>query len=154
LGLFAGTSAAFQLLGLGAFLLYIGVSSLAPLTVLPISGFLGWPIARFRGTPGKLARTNAIRAPRRAASTAAALMIGVSLVVGIAVLTQSAKASTEVALRQAVKADYMVFAAGGGGGQGGISPTATAALGEDSNFSAVDDLKQGTILIKGASASV
>ena len=30
LGLFAGTSAAFQLLGLGAFLLYIGVSSLAP----------------------------------------------------------------------------------------------------------------------------
>ncbi|TMB88356.1 MAG: FtsX-like permease family protein [Chloroflexi bacterium] len=154
LGLFAGTSAAFQLLGLGAFLLYIGVSSLAPLTVLPISGFLGWPIARFRGTPGKLARTNAIRAPRRAASTAAALMIGVSLVVGIAVLTQSAKASTEVALRQAVKADYMVFAAGGGSGPGGISPTATAALAEDSNFSAVDDLKQGTILIKGASASV
>ncbi len=101
--------------------------------------------------PGKLARTNAIRAPRRAAATAAALMIGVSLVVGIAVLTDSAKASTKVALQQAVKADYMVFASGG---QGAISPATTAALAKDTHFSAVDDLKQGTILINGVSASV
>ena len=77
LGLFAGTGAAFQLLGVGALLLYLGVSSLAPLTVVPIAGILGVPIAAFCGMPGKLARTNAIRAPRRAAATAAALMIGV-----------------------------------------------------------------------------
>ena len=153
LGLFAGTSVAFQLLGLGALLLYLGVSSLAPLTVVPIAGFLGAPIARFRGAPGKLARTNAIRAPRRAAATAAALMIGVSLVVGIAVLTESAKASTQVALQQAVKADYMVFP-GGASGQGAISPMTTAALAKDPHFSAVDDLKQGTILINAASTSV
>ena len=153
LGLFAGTGAAFQLLGLGALLLYLGVSSLAPLTVVPIAGTLGIPIGAIRGIPGKLARTNAIRAPRRAAATAAALMIGVSLVVGIAVLTDSAKASTKVALQQAVKADYMVFA-NGGGGQGGISPTTTAALAKDPHFAAVDDLKQGTILVNGASASV
>ncbi|HWW08625.1 MAG TPA: FtsX-like permease family protein [Candidatus Acidoferrales bacterium] len=153
LGLFAGTSVAFQLLGLGALLLYLGVSSLAPLTVVPIVGLLGMPIARFRGAPGKLARTNAIRAPRRAASTAAALMIGVSLVVGIAVLTESAKASTQVALQQAVKADYMVFP-GGASGQGAISPMTTATLARDPHFSNVDDLKQGTILIGGASTSV
>ena len=153
LGLFAGTSVAFQLLGLGALVLYVGISSLAPLTVIPIVGLLGTPIARFRGTPGKLARTNAIRAPRRAASTAAALMIGVSLVVAIAVLTESAKASTQVALKQAVKADYMVFAMGSGG-QGGISPTATASLAQDPHFAAVDDLKAGTILINNASASM
>jgi putative ABC transport system permease protein len=153
LGLFAGTSVAFQLLGLGALLLYLGISSLAPLTVVPIAGLLGLPIARFRGTPGKLARTNAIRAPRRAAATAAALMIGVSLVVGIAVLTESAKASTRVALEQAVTADYMVFP-GGGGGQGTLSPMTTAALAQDPHFSAVDDLKQGTILINGTSLSV
>jgi putative ABC transport system permease protein len=153
LGLFAGTGAAFQLLGLGALLLYLGISSLAPLTVVPIAGLLGIPIARFRGTPGKLARTNAIRAPRRAAATAAALMIGVSLVVGIAVLTESAKASTKVALQQALKADYLVFATGGGG-QGGISPTTTAALARDPHFSAVGDLKQGTILVGGSSTSV
>lgn len=151
LGLFAGTGAAFQLLGLGALLLYLGISSLAPLTVVPIAGVLGVPIARFRGTPGKLARTNAIRAPRRAAATAAALMIGVSLVVGIAVLTESAKASTKVALQQALKADYLVFATGG---QGTISPTTTAMLARDPHFSAVDDLKQGTILINGSSTSV
>jgi putative ABC transport system permease protein len=153
LGLFAGTSVAFQLLGLGALLLYLGVSSLAPLTVVPIAGFLGRPIARFRGTPGKLARTNAIRAPRRAAATASALMIGVSLVVGIAVLTESAKASTQVALQQAVTADYMVFP-GGASGQGAISPMTTAALAKDPHFSAVADLKQGTILVNGTSTSV
>ena len=152
-GLFAGTGAAFQLLGAGALLLYLGVSSLAPLTVVPILGVLGVPIARFRGMPGTLARTNAIRAPRRAAATAAALMIGVSLVVGIAVLTESAKASTKVALQQAVKADYMVFATGGGG-QGGVSPTATTALATDQHFAAVDDLKSGTLVINDASTSV
>lgn len=151
LGLFAGTSVAFQLLGVGALLLYLGISSLAPLTVVPIAGALGVPIEKLRGVPGKLARTNAIRAPRRAASTAAALMIGVSLVVGIAVLTESAKASTSVALQQAVKADYMVFASGG---QGAISPTTTAALAADPHFSKVDDLKTGTILVKGSSTSV
>ncbi|MBV8301382.1 MAG: FtsX-like permease family protein, partial [Candidatus Dormibacteraeota bacterium] len=151
LGLFAGTSVAFQLLGLGALLLYLGVSSLAPLTVVPIAGVLGVPIEKLRGMPGKLARTNAIRAPRRAASTAAALMIGVSLVVGIAVLTESAKASTAVALQQALKADYMVFAAGG---QGTINPTTTAALAKDPHFANVDDLKSGTILINGSSTSV
>ncbi|MBV8529261.1 MAG: FtsX-like permease family protein [Candidatus Dormibacteraeota bacterium] len=151
LGLFAGTSVAFQLLGIGALLLYLGISSLAPLAVVPIAGVLGVPIEKLRGTPGKLARVNAMRAPRRAASTAAALMIGVSLVVGIAVMTESAKASTSVALQQAVKADYMVFASAG---QGTISPAATAALAKDPHFSNVDDLKSGTILIHGSSASV
>ncbi|MBV8195689.1 MAG: ABC transporter permease, partial [Candidatus Dormibacteraeota bacterium] len=151
LGLFAGTSLAFQLLGLGALLLYLGISSLAPLTVVPIASVLGVPIERLRGVPGKLARTNAMRAPRRAASTSAALMIGVSLVVGIAVLTESAKASTQVALQQAVKADYMVFASGG---QGAISPATTAAVAKDAHFSRVDDLKSGTILVGGSSTSV
>jgi putative ABC transport system permease protein len=152
-GLFAGTGAAFQLLGAGALLLYLGVSSLAPLTVVPVLGVLGIPIARLRGMPGTLARTNAIRSPRRAAATAAALMIGVSLVVGIAVLTESAKASTTVALQQAVKADYMVFASGAGG-QGGISPTTTTSLAADPHFSAVGDLKTGTLVINSASTSV
>ena len=151
LGLFAGTSVAFQLLGFGALLLYLGISSLAPLAVVPIAGVLGLPIEKLRGVPGKLARTNAIRAPRRAASTAAALMIGVSLVVGIAVLTESAKASTQVALQQALKADYMVFSAGG---QGSISPTSTGVLAKDPHFAEVGDLNSGTILTAGASTSV
>jgi putative ABC transport system permease protein len=150
-GLFSGASNALLLLGAGAFVLYIGVSSLAPLTVVPVAGFLGIPIAKLRGTPGKLARTNSIRAPRRAAATAAALMIGVSLVVGIAVLTASFKASTTVAFQDALVADYLVF---GAGGQGSISPTTTQTLAQDPSFSTVGDIKSGTILVNGSSTSV
>jgi putative ABC transport system permease protein len=151
LGLFAGSSNAFLLLGVGAFVLYIGVSSLAPLSVVPVAGFLGIPIAKLRGTPGKLARTNAIRAPRRAAATAAALMIGVSLVVGIAVLTESVKASTTAAFQDALVADYLVF---GAGGQGAISPATTQSLAQDPHFSTVGDIKTGSILVNGSSTSV
>jgi putative ABC transport system permease protein len=157
-GLFTGSSNAFLFLGVGALILYIAVSSLAPLTVLPVAGTLGILVARFRGTPGKLARTNAVRAPRRVAATAAALMIGTSLVVGIAVLTASVKESTSVALKEAVLADYIVIARSGGGGGGGaesgISPTTASSLAGDSHFSTVSDIKVGTILVNGSSTGV
>ena len=43
---------------------------------------IGWPL-RLRGMPGELAQQNAMRNPRRTASTAAALMIGLTLVVSV-----------------------------------------------------------------------
>jgi putative ABC transport system permease protein len=156
IGLFTGSSNAFLFLGVGALILYVAVSSLAPLTVLPVVGALGIPIARLRGTPGKLARTNAIRAPRRVAATAAALMIGTSLVVGFSVLTSSIKESTTVALKEAVVADYIIIPKGGGGngGVGGISPTTATILAGDRHFSTVSDIKVGTIVVNGSSTGV
>jgi len=156
IGLFAGSSNAFLFLGVGALILYIAVSSLAPLTVLPVAGTLGIPIAHFRGTPGKLARTNAVRAPRRVAASAAALMIGTSLVVGFSVLTSSIKESTTVALKEAVVADYIIIprSGGGNGGVGGISPTTASILAADHHFSTVSDIKVGTIVVNGSSTGV
>lgn len=155
-GLFTGSSNAFLFLGVGALILYIAVSSLAPLTVLPVVGTLGIPVARFRGTAGKLARTNAVRAPRRVAATAAALMIGTSLVVGFSVLTSSIKELTTVALKEAVVADYIITPSGGGGngGVGGISPTTASFLASDRHFSTVSDIKVGTIVVDGSSTGV
>ena len=42
-------------------------------------------MARFQGLTGKLARENAIRQPQRTAVTAAALMVGLALVVLVAI---------------------------------------------------------------------
>jgi putative ABC transport system permease protein len=154
IGLFTGISNAWIFLVAGILVVYLSVSSLAPLAVAPISGTLGRPIARFRGTPGKLARMNSIRAPRRAAATAAALMIGVSLVVGVAVLISSLKESTTVALQDSVLADYIVLANGSGARDGGINAATASNIAMDSHFSAVSDIKVGTILVGGSSTSV
>src|SRR3954454_17046235 len=70
----------------------IGVITVAPLAARPLAGIIGWPM-RSRGISGDLARQNAMRNPRRTASTATALMIGLTLVVGMGVLASSLKAS-------------------------------------------------------------
>jgi putative ABC transport system permease protein len=69
-------AAAHRLRGL---LTFIGVAVLAPVVVAPMMSVLGAPVARVAGVPGRLARENARRNPRRTASTASALMIGVGL---------------------------------------------------------------------------
>ena len=89
----------------GAALTFIGVAVLSPLVARPVAGAIGRP---FRGPawPGKLGRANAMRNPRRTASTASALMIGLGLVAMVAILAASLKASFDVGARaDAPKAD-------------------------------------------------
>ena len=53
--------------------------------VRPLARFIGAPLERFQGMPGRLARENAERQPQRTAITASALMIGLALVVFTAI---------------------------------------------------------------------
>jgi putative ABC transport system permease protein len=85
--------AGISLVGLGALGVFLGMTAVLPLISRPISRVLGVPLARFGGSTGELARGNAMRNPKRTASTAAALMIGLSLVAAIGVLAASLKAS-------------------------------------------------------------
>jgi putative ABC transport system permease protein len=103
LGLFAGRGAA--LVGLGAAVVFLGVAVLSPLVARPFARLAGAPL---RGLPRKLGRENAMRNPRRTASTAAALMIGVGLVSFVSIFAASIKTSTSQALEQTLKADYIV----------------------------------------------
>src|SRR5690606_23298622 len=80
-------------IGSGAFLTILGVWILGPVIARPVAKVVAWPIARLRGITGTLARENAARNPKRTASTAAALMIGVGLVGFISIFATSAKAS-------------------------------------------------------------
>ena len=69
---------------------------------------MGWPGRRTGGISGELASANAVRNPSRTASTAAALMIGLTLVTVVAVLGAGLRSSVEGAVTDQVKADYVL----------------------------------------------
>jgi putative ABC transport system permease protein len=104
-GLFATPSNAAALVGAGAAATFIGVAMLSPLIARPLAAAIGAPLRSF-GVQGKLGRENAKRNPRRTASTAAALMIGLGLVAMVAILSASLKASLDRALTDTLKADF------------------------------------------------
>ena len=84
---------------------------LAPLAgrlVKPLVRLVGWPARRVGGVAGELAGANATRNPGRTASTAAALMIGLTLVTLVAVLGAALNASTKAAVSDQLRADYVL----------------------------------------------
>jgi putative ABC transport system permease protein len=104
-GLFGAETNGAAIVGLGAAVTFIGVAMLSPLAAKPIAGGLGAPLRRLSAA-GRLGRGNAMRSPRRTASTATALMIGLGLVSMVAILAASLKASFDAALTETLKADY------------------------------------------------
>src|SRR5207244_10484657 len=93
-------------LGAGILLLFFGVSANASRLVRPLASGLGWPATRIGGAPGVLARDNTMRNPKRTASTASALMIGLALVTFVAILGQGIRSSFESAVDDLFKGDY------------------------------------------------
>ena len=103
----AGGGAA-GLVGLGALGLILGVLLGAPALSRPVIGVLGAVLGPVFGTVGRLARTNAVRNPRRTAATAFALTLGLMLVTTIAVFGASAKKSINALVDNDVTADYIL----------------------------------------------
>jgi putative ABC transport system permease protein len=110
-GLFASDDlgAALLQLGLGLVLVFIGVALLGGRFVPPLASAIGWPIERLRGVTGRLARENSQRQPGRTATTAAALMIGVALVVFVGVFSSSLRASVDDTLERQFVGDVAIF---------------------------------------------
>src|SRR6266542_2900403 len=108
LGLFRDTGNRVANVGAGVVVIFLGVAALSPLIARPLAGGIGWPFARAFRLPGNLARENAMRNPRRTASTAAALMIGVALVTFAGIFVASAKSSFGSILDKSVTADYIL----------------------------------------------
>ncbi|HEX6237666.1 MAG TPA: FtsX-like permease family protein [Acidimicrobiales bacterium] len=92
--------------GLGA--VFLGLLLLGPTLARPVGRLVGAPLARLRGTPGVLARNNAVRNPRRSASTAQALMIGVGIVAFFLVINASLRASIDETLDESFRGDFVV----------------------------------------------
>jgi putative ABC transport system permease protein len=99
-------------IGIGAGFVVIGVTAISRHLTEPVVRVVGAPFARLGGVASRLARRNAIRDPRRTAATAAALMIGLSLVAATLVVGASVKTAFGGALRDSIKADAVVDADG------------------------------------------
>jgi putative ABC transport system permease protein len=95
LGLFGSGSAGARagLMGGGAVVVVLAVSLFSPRLVPPLASAAGWPLERLRRLTGRLARENAQRNPSRTAVTAAALMIGVTLVAFVTVFAAGLKST-------------------------------------------------------------
>ncbi|HEY6696509.1 MAG TPA: FtsX-like permease family protein [Solirubrobacteraceae bacterium] len=110
-GVFAsglGTMGIVLLLGIGILALFVGVALAAPHLVKPLTRLVGLPARRSGGIAGDLASANSVRNPSRTASTAAALMIGLTLVTVVAVLGAGLRKSVESAVTDQVNAAYIV----------------------------------------------
>ena len=110
-GIFAsglGTLAVALLLGIGILALFVGVALAAPHVVKPLTRLVGLPARRSGGIAGDLASSNSVRNPSRTASTAAALMIGLTLVTVVAVLGAGLRSTVESAVTDQVKAAYIL----------------------------------------------
>ena len=100
-------SAPAMLIAVGMVGVVLGVATLAPLFVRRMAAVIGAPLLG-RGVPGELARQNAMRNPKRTASTAMALVIGLTMVTAVAVFAASLKASFADVLTS-TKADLYVL---------------------------------------------
>ena len=109
-GLFADLSTSELLLplGIGAMLILLGVNILTPAIARSMSLILGWPAERLFTMNGRLARLNSARNPRRTATTASALMIGLAMVSLVTVLGTSFKQTLNDQLKDSVQADWLV----------------------------------------------
>ena len=105
-GLYSGAGSSNKVM-LGILATLIGVITLSQLVARPLASLIGAPL-RLRGVAGDLARQNAMRNPRRTASTASALMIGLALVISMGVFGSSLKASFGTVLDKATNADLYV----------------------------------------------
>ena len=108
-GIFSSGTTSNRLLsmGLGALLLFVAIAMLAKYIVRPAARIIGWPLEKLAPTSGRLARDNAGRNPSRTAATAAALMIGLALVVFIAVFAQAMKGSFGGAIEKSTRAELV-----------------------------------------------
>jgi putative ABC transport system permease protein len=105
-----GTKQVLFWMGFGTLLMFIGVSLFSSRLVRPLAQILGWPATRVGGAAGLLARDNARRNPERTASTASALMIGLTLVTLVATLASGILASFTRAVNDLFTADYAITA--------------------------------------------
>jgi putative ABC transport system permease protein len=147
-GLYGGGGGQMVLLGIAGTL--FGVITLSQLAARPLAALIGSPL-RWRGVQGSLARQNAMRNPRRTASTAAALMIGLTLVVSMGVFASSFKASIGPVLANSTNADLYVTTASAQAE--GYSPEATKAAASVPGVDTVSAMGWGQARIAGAGAS-
>ncbi|HEX7306014.1 ABC transporter permease [Lentzea sp.] len=107
---FGFSSASLPLIFGGILVALIGVALLTPLLSKPMVSLIGRLLSW--SMPGLLGRRNSARNPRRTAITAAALMVGISLITGVSVVLTSATKSIEKLAAGQLQTDLIISGEG------------------------------------------
>jgi putative ABC transport system permease protein len=105
----------------GAVALTVGIAILSPRLVPVAARVAGWPLEQRTALAGRLARENAARNPPRTAATAAALMIGLALVLFVTIFASEARSAIRDVVARSFAGDLAVT------NQDGFSPIPPAA---------------------------
>jgi len=138
------------LVGLGAAAIFIGVAVLGPVLARPASRLLGAPLPALKGMPGTLARENAVRNPKRTSATAAALMIGVSLVAFITIFGSSTKKSLTADIDKTFTSDFLIDT----GSFAALSPELAKRLARLPEVEAASGVRANMAVIDGATSDL
>ncbi|HEX2046826.1 MAG TPA: FtsX-like permease family protein [Acidimicrobiales bacterium] len=142
-GVLSGGQRPLVAVGIGAVAILLGLAALIPLVAAPVSLVFGAPLVRAFGEPAFIGRENAMRTPRRTASTAAALMIGIGLVGVVAILAASVKASAGRTVDDSLRADFVLTPQGMAGAAGGLPPVVAERLRDSPLIETVSELRGG-----------
>ena len=96
----------------GTFAVIIGLAALTPLVTVTSMHILGEPLGKLFGFLGRLAPRNVIRSQSRTAVAVAALMIAVSVTIGVQVMINSFRSTVQIWLEQAMRGDIYISAQG------------------------------------------
>jgi len=135
----------------GFLTLFVALAAVFSRVVRPFVRILGVPFARLGGTSGALASFNVRRNPGRTASTAAALMIGITLLSFISLFGRSLKNADTDAWKSQVTADYVV---GSLNGWDAFSPVAADRAGNVTGVQFVSHVRGDRGRVGSANAGI
>ena len=110
----SSTTARAIMVGFGALFVIVGTFFFSPALSIPVVGGLGRILGAPFGAVGRLASTNSRRNPRRTATTAFALTLGIALVTAIGMLSATMKEAVSDLMEEQVSADYVLTGPSGG----------------------------------------
>jgi len=143
------------LAGPAVLVMLAGTLVLGPVLASAAVRVLGGAVAGWRGVPGRLARRNAARAPRRTSAAAAALTIGVAIVTMFAVFAGSLRDTARANVAQTFTGDEVVTA--GASGPAPAEPFSPAVAGRIAalpGVTAAVPAGRGQVLIDGEPTQV
>ncbi|HEX7994323.1 MAG TPA: FtsX-like permease family protein, partial [Streptosporangiaceae bacterium] len=131
----------------GAGAAFLGLAVLGPLYARPLAFVVGLPVSSLPGRTGALARDNAMRNPNRTSATAAALMIGLALIVASSILVSSVRS---VVLGQITGNSRTSFYIQATSTDAGITPAAATAAARVPGIRGVTEVRRTDATVAGS----
>jgi putative ABC transport system permease protein len=134
--------------------LFFGATMVGPVVIPYLGGAVG-RVVGWRGPTARIARNNAIRSPKRSASTAGSLMTGVAVVVMMSVMATSMKAAVEHVVDRSMRADFVINPGGLASNPGvGFTPALQESIAGLPQVTSATGVRAGAARVDGASSQL